>query len=172
MGSSVRQRGFEFGECKQQPNSMGKEMCLGIDNAQAPNSIANETASNRCQHLVAANQYSVEFAESEGEESCSVEVGTQVRDDSKESSRQSREKATAAELMSILQLQQFRCALTGEMLTPEVARCDHVIPVSEGGSNRNDNLQWVTDDVNRAKGVMSQDRFISMCIKVANWAQR
>jgi len=172
MGSGVQQRGFKFSECEQQPNKMGEEMCFNIYDAQAPHSIANEAVTNRHQHLVAANQYAVEFAESEGEESGAVEVVSEVRDDGEEPSRQGGEKATAAELMSMLQLQQFRCALTGEILTPETSRCDHVIPVSEGGSNRIENLQWVTEDVNRAKGVMSQDQFISMCIKVANWVQR
>lgn len=172
MGSGVRQRGFSFDEINKQTNRMEKEMYLSVHDAQASSSFANESTSIRGQHMVAANQHSVNFAESESKESYTVEVGTEVRDDCEESARQSGEKATAAELMSSLQLQQFRCALTGEMLTPEVARCDHVIPVSEGGSNRIENLQWVTDDVNRAKGVMCQDQFISMCIKVAKWAQR
>lgn len=171
MGSGVQQRGL-FACFDEQSDTVGKKMPFGINDAETSDAIDLKDNSIECWNMEASHQCTSGVTESESKESDAVEVGAEMRDDCEESARQGGEKATAGELMSRLQLQQFRCALTGDRLTPEVARCDHVIPVSEGGSNRIDNLQWVTDDVNRAKGVMSQDAFISMCIKVAKWARR
>jgi 5-methylcytosine-specific restriction endonuclease McrA len=81
-------------------------------------------------------------------------------------------RATARELMGLIQLQQFRCAISGVGLDPNSARLDHIVAISNGGTNLIDNLQWVTDDVNKAKGTMSQEQFISMCRSVADWSRR
>jgi 5-methylcytosine-specific restriction endonuclease McrA len=78
-------------------------------------------------------------------------------------------KANAAQLMNRLRQQEFRCALSGIELTPETARLDHIVPVSQGGTDEIDNLQWLHVDVNTAKGTMSQDQFVSMCRKVAEY---
>lgn len=78
-------------------------------------------------------------------------------------------RATAIELKNKVEQQRYRCALSGRKLTPETAQLDHQVPVSEGGSNLVDNLQWLDEQVNRAKGTMSQVEFIRMCKQVAQW---
>lgn len=79
--------------------------------------------------------------------------------------------ATSQELMQLLQQQAYRCALTGKLLTPQTARLDHKCPVSQGGSHDVNNLHWVLETVNTAKGTMKLDEFVGMCIDVAKWAQ-
>jgi 5-methylcytosine-specific restriction endonuclease McrA len=69
--------------------------------------------------------------------------------------------------MQMLKAQEFRCSLTGVVLTPETARLDHVVPVSQGGTDDIENLQWVHMDANAAKGTMDQDQFILLCRRVA-----
>lgn len=81
--------------------------------------------------------------------------------------RRGREDATASDLMEMLETQQYRCALSGELLTPAIARLDHIEPLANDGDNKPSNLQWVTEEVNNAKGTMSQDAFIRMCKRVA-----
>lgn len=81
------------------------------------------------------------------------------------------ESATHTQLMELLQRQGFQCALTGEELVPTTARLDHKQAVSRGGTHDVGNLQWVTDEVNRAKGTMSNDQFIAVCKRVAIWAR-
>lgn len=83
-----------------------------------------------------------------------------------------RTTASQKQLMQQLEEQGYRCSLTGIKLTPETARLDHKHPVAEGGEHAIENLHWVTDDVNKAKGTMSVDAFVSMCISVADWARR
>lgn len=83
-----------------------------------------------------------------------------------------RSTASQKQLMQQLEEQGYRCSLTGIKLTPETARLDHKHPVTEGGEHLIDNLHWVIDDVNKAKGTMSVDSFVSMCIAVADWARR
>lgn len=79
--------------------------------------------------------------------------------------------ATYRELMQLIEQQGHRCALTGKVLTPQTARLDHKHPVSQGGSHDINNLHWVLETVNTAKGTMSLDQFVGMCIDVARWAQ-
>lgn len=69
--------------------------------------------------------------------------------------------------MALVESQSYKCALTLQFLTPENSHLDHKIPLSRGGDNSLGNLQWIHKDVNRAKGEMTNDEFISMCKKVA-----
>lgn len=80
-----------------------------------------------------------------------------------------RSVATAKELMKLLKSQDYRCALTGEKLTPNTAELDHKIPKSKGGSDSIDNLQWIDREVNRMKGRLSDDEFIAICKRVVGW---
>lgn len=83
--------------------------------------------------------------------------------------RRSSESATATELKEILERQDYRCALSGVTLKPERAELDHKIAVSKGGCHKAENLQWLERNVNRAKGTMSNEDFIEMCRRVAEW---
>lgn len=75
---------------------------------------------------------------------------------------------TANDLMRLLRMQEYRCALTGDTLTPSNCSLDHIEPFSRHeGNHVLDNLQLVTDAVNRAKGTMNNREFIDMCLKVA-----
>lgn len=78
---------------------------------------------------------------------------------------------TARRLLHLLQQQHYRCALSGRELTPDNCSLDHVVPVSRGGSHTLDNVHLVVREVNAAKGTMSQDEFIAMCIDVVEHAR-
>lgn len=74
----------------------------------------------------------------------------------------------ASDLKKLLEMQGYKCALTGARLEPRNAELDHKVPLSRGGTNDLGNLQWVSRKVNRAKGAMDNDEFIAMCKQVAN----
>jgi hypothetical protein len=171
MGSSVRQRGFKFGD-DAISGQMETQMLFGGINAATPHCECKTIERGSVDDMESSDAGSSTVSQFAAQEALAIEMVTEVRDCCEEFEGKRYEKATASQLMSLLQLQQFRCALTGVMLTPELARCDHVVPVSDGGTNQLENLQWVTEDVNKAKGVMSQDAFIAMCIQVADWARR
>jgi DNA-binding CsgD family transcriptional regulator len=76
-------------------------------------------------------------------------------------------RATSAELMRLIEKQNYKCALSGVDLTPKVAEVDHIIPRSKGGSDHISNLQWVHKRINRMKGAMSNQTFIQTCKLVA-----
>jgi len=78
-------------------------------------------------------------------------------------------KATSHELLKLIKKQEYSCQLSGVVLEPGVAALDHNIPVSSGGTDCLENLQWVSVAVNKAKGSMSQEEFITMCKRVASW---
>jgi hypothetical protein len=71
------------------------------------------------------------------------------------------------ELRDILIRQEYRCALSGERLTPANFALDHIVPIADGGNFSADNSQLVLKMVNRAKNTVSQCEFIAMCRNVA-----
>lgn len=75
---------------------------------------------------------------------------------------------TARDLKRLLEMQGYRCALTGVRLRPDDAELDHKIPLSRGGLNDLSNLQWITKAANRAKGTMTDGEFIDLCYKVTS----
>ncbi|MFL5806626.1 MAG: HNH endonuclease [Roseiflexaceae bacterium] len=80
--------------------------------------------------------------------------------------------AFARVLLDKLEAQNYRCALTGDLLIPSLnASIDHIIPRAKGGSlDAPDNLWWVTTDVNFAKRQMVPDEFVEFCRKVVAFA--
>ena len=78
------------------------------------------------------------------------------------------EQVTQAMLLRMAEQQAYRCAYTGDELTPQTVSVDHIKPVSDGGRHTVANLQLVRHDVNRAKGSMSHEDFVAMCVAVAN----
>jgi 5-methylcytosine-specific restriction endonuclease McrA len=72
------------------------------------------------------------------------------------------------QLLELLERQGYRCALTGEELTPSTASLDHCVPVSRGGTHGIDNVQIVTQKVNAAKNTMTNEEFIAVCRAVAS----
>jgi len=79
------------------------------------------------------------------------------------------DRATTKDLASIWKRQRGLCALTGERLTKENAEVDHIIAKARGGSNRPENLRWVTKAVNMAKRDMPDAEFVAMCSNVMRW---
>lgn len=90
------------------------------------------------------------------------------------------EDVTPEYLYDLLELQDFKCALTGDNLLPEDGSLDHVrkdLPLSldridsSKGYIRG-NLQWVTKRVNWMKGDMSTEELFEMCNKILNHANQ
>lgn len=84
-----------------------------------------------------------------------------------------RDKAFGQMLLRKLEDQNYRCAMTGELLVPGLnASLDHIVPKCKGGSMDDpDNLWWVTLDVNFAKRQFMPDEFLEFCRKVVAFAQ-
>ena len=77
-----------------------------------------------------------------------------------------RATVTAKQIMSLIERQGFRCAMSGRTLTPETASLDHIVPLSRRGSHDLSNL-WVVDhQVNSAKGTLTVEEFVGMCREV------
>ena len=80
-----------------------------------------------------------------------------------------RDKPLIRKIIEIVEKQEFRCALSGVPLLPETSTLDHKQPVSLGGTDDVDNLQWLSTEVNKAKNNMPNEDFILMCKRVAAW---
>jgi 5-methylcytosine-specific restriction endonuclease McrA len=76
------------------------------------------------------------------------------------------------EVLSLLERQQYRCALTGRKLTPDTASLDHILPVCRQGAHTIDNAQIVLKEVNRAKGTLTNEEFIALCRAVVRHADK
>ena len=79
------------------------------------------------------------------------------------------EKIGMDDLRTMLQKQNYQCALTGRELTPDNCVMDHITPLAGGGKHIKDNAQLVRAEVNRAKGQMSEDEFVRLCRDVVNF---
>ncbi|MEJ5260978.1 MAG: HNH endonuclease signature motif containing protein [Anaerohalosphaeraceae bacterium] len=75
------------------------------------------------------------------------------------------------EILSLLEKQQYRCALSGRKLTPETASLDHIQPLSRGGLHDISNIWIVDHQVNIAKGSLTAEEFIRLCQEVT-WNQK
>jgi 5-methylcytosine-specific restriction endonuclease McrA len=76
----------------------------------------------------------------------------------------------AAFLKKLIEKQEYRCALSGVVLTPDEAELDHIVPFEQGGKHVKSNVQWVHREVNRMKAQMRQVEFIEWCRKVSMWS--
>ena len=104
----------------------------------------------------------------QGEASRSVAVETQVRDSSSQP-KKARRRATARELHEKLDEQEFRCAISGDLLSPDTSEIAHCDPHSQSGGSAIDNLIWVSTAVNRCMGTMTPEQFIALCKRVSLW---
>lgn len=68
------------------------------------------------------------------------------------------------ELRDLLHKQNFKCALSGQELTWKTASVDRI---NSNVPYEINNLQWVLNEVNYMKHVLSQDRFIELCKQIA-----
>lgn len=70
---------------------------------------------------------------------------------------------TKSSVLELIEEQEYQCALTGKRLTPATASLDHIIPRSKGGEDIIENCQVIHMEVNRIKGVMTNDELIALC---------
>ena len=73
-------------------------------------------------------------------------------------------------LKRLLELQGFTCPYTGKKLEIGTnASLDHIQPKSRFPELENcfENLEWVDDNVNRAKRAMTKEEFVELCSTVA-----
>jgi len=76
-----------------------------------------------------------------------------------------------ANVLQLLEWQDYRCALTGRRLTPETASLEHVVPVRDGGEHVMQNVQVLHKDINRAKATLAHRQFIDLCREVVEYAE-
>jgi 5-methylcytosine-specific restriction endonuclease McrA len=77
---------------------------------------------------------------------------------------------TKRQLFNLLESQQYKCAITGDQLTPENCSADHIVPVSRGGSFDITNIQLVTKSANRWKSTMTHDEMIELAKRIVEHA--
>lgn len=75
---------------------------------------------------------------------------------------------TALDIWRIAKKQKLICALTGDKLTNDTISIDHIIPKSQGGSNKPENIRLVDKDVNLARRALTDQQFIELCKKVVS----
>jgi 5-methylcytosine-specific restriction endonuclease McrA len=86
--------------------------------------------------------------------------------------RRRQERLTLNGIMAIIEDQQYRCALSGRLLTPEDAALDHILALTRGGRHELTNAQVLHKDINRAKGTLTNEEFIALCRDVVIHAIR
>jgi len=115
---------------------------------------------------------SVEEDVTEANQRCLAEQNSQHAEQSKKATprKSSVNKPTGRGLRQRLEKNQFRCELSGVLLTPETLSLDHEVPLAHGGVHAEENLLLVHAVVNIMKGRLSRDEFVSWCRAVADYA--
>ncbi len=67
------------------------------------------------------------------------------------------------QLEAILKRQKYRCYLTGRPLDPSNVSCDHLVPLSRGGSQDASNMRLVTRQANHSKANLLLEEFVQLC---------
>lgn len=92
------------------------------------------------------------------------EHALQLADEPKKKNANKGTSITIEGMRAILIRQQYRCALSGVVLSPDCASLDHITPLSKGGTHTLDNVQIVHPVVNALKGEMAS-------IELIRWAR-
>jgi 5-methylcytosine-specific restriction endonuclease McrA len=77
-----------------------------------------------------------------------------------------RDRPTAKRIRRLVEMQDFRCAVTGLKLEPEDANLDHIVPIAAGGKHVMGNVQIVHKVINQMKSTLPQDEFLEWCRRV------
>lgn len=79
---------------------------------------------------------------------------------------------SAFEFWKLAKKQKLICALTGRKLTGDTMSVDHIIPLSNGGTNDISNLRFVHVDVNYARRNLPDEIFVKLCEDVVKHNSR
>ena len=82
------------------------------------------------------------------------------------------DRPTAKRIRHLVEIQEFRCAMTGIELTPGDANLDHIVPIAAGGKHVMGNVQVVHKVINQMKSTLPKDEFIEWCRRVVAFADR
>jgi hypothetical protein len=75
-------------------------------------------------------------------------------------------KVTAGKILTLLQFQRHKCAVSGIELSPSTASVDHIVSLKDGGGTTMENLQILHREVNRIKGSLSISELDSWCRQI------
>ena len=80
------------------------------------------------------------------------------------------DRPTAKRIRRMIEMQDFRCAMTGIDLTPDDANLDHIVPVAAGGKHVMGNVQIVHKTINQMKSTLPKESFVEWCRRVVAYA--
>jgi hypothetical protein len=137
-----------------------------IDTRSAPKWMCQSTQKEMFNVAAKNTARTLQF-DTEGEQNHVDYLGEEMRDGSSQLKTKGK-WATQRQLMELIEQQEFKCAMSGRLLTPTSAALDHIQPIANGGTHRIDNLQWVDSEINRMKGKLTVSEFISICQSVVD----
>lgn len=116
-----------------------------------------------------ADDFCTQEKKSEGIKERSLdENSAQLDNEFKKADEKKTEKVNVQGLKKILIDQDYRCALSGVVLSPDCASLDHIVPLVKGGKHVLSNVQIVHPVVNRLKGQMDQHEFMQWVNLIAS----
>lgn len=80
------------------------------------------------------------------------------------------DRPTAKRIRRLIELQGYRCGMTGVELEPRDANLDHVVPIAAGGRHVMGNVQVVHRVINQMKSTLAKDEFVEWCRRVVEFA--
>lgn len=93
---------------------------------------------------------------------------TQLVNEQSQTNEQESGEITVQSLRKLIEDQEYRCALSGVVLSPSNASLDHIQPLVNGGDHVIKNVQILHPTINTMKAQMEQSEFIKWCSLVAS----
>lgn len=75
-------------------------------------------------------------------------------------------KFAAKDFYSLLDRQNFRCALSGRELTPETTDAEHILPLDSGGIHTPENIYLIVRDAARLKRHLTEAELVRLCFDI------
>ncbi|MBX3723924.1 MAG: hypothetical protein KF713_18905 [Turneriella sp.] len=75
-------------------------------------------------------------------------------------------KFAAKDFYSLLDKQNYRCALSDRELTPENTDAEHILPLDSGGTHTPDNICLIVRDAARLKRHLTELQVVELCFDI------
>lgn len=78
-------------------------------------------------------------------------------------------KFVAKDFYRLLEIQKWKCFLTGRTLEPENTNAEHIIPLRKGGEHEFKNICFVVEPLSKLKRYYTEEEIVHLAYEIILW---